>query len=72
VASRREARLAAQLTATPALAEIARAARILAVRSRREAAGVLVGAWRSAVRGGGVEFEESRPYVPGDDVRAID
>ena len=56
----------------PALAEIARAARILAVRSRREAAGLLVGAWRSAFRGGGVEFEESRPYVPGDDVRAID
>lgn len=58
-------------TAT-ALAEIARAARILAVRSRREAAGVLLGQWRSAFRGGGVEFEESRPYSPGDDVRAID
>ncbi|RIL07276.1 MAG: DUF58 domain-containing protein [Proteobacteria bacterium] len=55
-----------------ALAEIARAARILAVRSRREAAGLLVGQWRSAFRGGGVEFEESRPYAPGDDVRAID
>lgn len=54
------------------LAEIARAARILAVRSRREAAGVLVGRWSSAFRGGGVEFEESRPYAPGDDVRAID
>ena len=64
--------LGAQLAAAPSLAEIARAARILAVRSRREAAGVLVGAWRSAVRGGGVEFEESRPYAPGDDVRAID
>jgi uncharacterized protein (DUF58 family) len=56
----------------PALAEIARAARILSVRSRREAAGLLVGEWRSAFRGGGIEFEESRPYVPGDDVRAID
>lgn len=54
------------------LAEIGRAARILSVRSRREAAGVLVGLWASAFRGGGVEFEESRPYVPGDDVRAID
>jgi uncharacterized protein (DUF58 family) len=61
-----------RLGTTPALAEIARAARILAVRSRREAAGVLVGRWTSAFRGGGVEFEESRPYVPGDDVRAID
>ncbi len=56
----------------PALAEIARAARILSVRSRREAAGLLVGEWRSAFRGGGIEFEESRPYEPGDDVRAID
>ena len=55
-----------------ALAEIARAARILSVRSRREAAGLLVGEWRSAFHGGGIEFEESRPYVPGDDVRAID
>jgi uncharacterized protein (DUF58 family) len=26
----------------------------------------------SAFRGGGIEFEESRPYVPGDDVRTID
>jgi uncharacterized protein (DUF58 family) len=33
---------------------------------------LLVGEWRSAFRGGGVEFEESRPYAPGDDVRAID
>jgi len=56
----------------PALGTIARAARILAVRSRREAAGVLVGAWQSAFHGMGVEFEESRPYAPGDDVRAID
>ena len=56
----------------PALGSIARAARILAVRSRREAAGVLVGAWKSAFHGAGVEFEESRPYAPGDDVRAID
>lgn len=56
----------------PALGTVARAARILSVRSRREAAGLLVGAWRSAFRGGGVEFEESRPYAPGDDVRSID
>jgi uncharacterized protein (DUF58 family) len=53
-------------------ADLARAARLLFVRSRREASSGLAGGWRSAFRGGGVEFEESRPYVPGDDVRSID
>jgi uncharacterized protein (DUF58 family) len=56
----------------PAVSELAKAARVLQVRSRREVAGALVGGYRSAFRGGGVEFEESRPYAPGDDVRAID
>jgi uncharacterized protein (DUF58 family) len=56
----------------PAAAELARAARSLQVRSRREVAGALAGGYRSAFRGGGLEFEESRPYAPGDDIRAID
>jgi uncharacterized protein (DUF58 family) len=56
----------------PSPADLERAARHLLVRSRREAAGALAGGYRSAFRGGGIEFEESRPYVPGDDVRAID
>jgi len=56
----------------PTAAELARAARGLQIRSRREAGGAFAGGYRSAFRGGGLEFEESRPYVPGDDVRAID
>jgi uncharacterized protein (DUF58 family) len=56
----------------PAAAELAHAARVLQLRSRREVAGALAGGYRSAFRGGGIEFEESRPYTPGDDVRAID
>jgi uncharacterized protein (DUF58 family) len=52
--------------------ELLRAARILTVRSRREATGLFAGNYRSAFRGGGLEFEESRPYVQGDDVRSID
>lgn len=52
--------------------ELLRSARILTVRSRREATGLFAGNYRSAFRGGGLEFEESRPYVPGDDVRSID
>ncbi|HTY17087.1 MAG TPA: DUF58 domain-containing protein [Myxococcota bacterium] len=62
----------ARLGSGAALAEITRAARVLWVRSRREATGWLVGGFESAFRGGGIEFEESRPYAPGDDVRSID
>jgi uncharacterized protein (DUF58 family) len=52
--------------------DLSRAARLLVVRSRREATGLFAGNYTSAFRGGGLEFEESRPYVPGDDVRTID
>jgi len=53
-------------------ADLDRAIRLLAIRSRREATGLFAGNYASAFRGGGLEFEESRPYVPGDDVRSID
>ncbi len=53
-------------------AELARAARLLEVRTRREATGLFAGAYASAFRGGGMEFHESHPYVPGDDVRSLD
>jgi uncharacterized protein (DUF58 family) len=59
-------------TWAPEASDLARAARTLQLRSRREVAGALAGGYRSAFRGGGIEFEESRPYVPGDDVRSID
>ena len=52
--------------------DILRAARILAVRSRREASGIFSGSYASAFRGGGLEFDESRPYVQGDDIRNLD
>ena len=60
------------MSLAPSPAELARAARLLTLRSRREATSVLGGAYTSAFRGGGIEFEELRPYVPGDDVRALD
>jgi uncharacterized protein (DUF58 family) len=60
------------VSAPPEAADLARAARLLAVRSRRAAASPFAGAYTSAFRGGGLEFEESRPYAPGDDVRHID
>ena len=56
----------------PAREELERAVRLLAVRARREVSSAFAGGYRSAFRGGGVEFEESRPYAPGDDVRSLD
>jgi uncharacterized protein (DUF58 family) len=52
--------------------ELERAVRLLRVRGRREATGLLSGSSVSRFRGSGIEFEESRPYVPGDDVSSLD
>lgn len=41
-------------------------------QTRRLADEGIVGQYKSAFRGRGVEFEEVREYVPGDDVRSID
>lgn len=60
------------MISAPTAAELARAARQLTLRSRRETTNVVGGAYTSAFRGGGTEFEELRPYVPGDDVRSLD
>jgi uncharacterized protein (DUF58 family) len=54
------------------LSDLAREARLLAVRIRRRGGHLFAGAYASAFRGGGIEFEESRPYVPGDDIRTLD
>ena len=48
------------------------AARALALHARAPAHAQLLGAHRGAHRGRGLEFEEVRPYVPGDDSRSID
>lgn len=46
--------------------------RRLHIRAGRVVDSMFGGDYRSAVRGRGMEFEEVRPYVPGDDVRYID
>jgi uncharacterized protein (DUF58 family) len=46
--------------------------RKLELRARKTMTVVTPGAYRSAFRGKGVEFEEIREYVPGDDTRSID
>ncbi|MEZ4331700.1 MAG: DUF58 domain-containing protein [Myxococcota bacterium] len=52
--------------------EILRRVREIEVRTGRQVADVLAGEYVSVFKGRGVEFDEVRPYVPGDDVRAID
>ena len=52
--------------------EIIRRVKQIQLRTGRPVADVLAGEYVSVFRGSGVEFEEVRPYVPGDDVRTID
>ena len=42
------------------------------LRSRHKVTNVFAGEFESAFRGSGIEFEEFREYIPGDDVRQID
>jgi uncharacterized protein (DUF58 family) len=46
--------------------------REIQVRTGRQVADVLAGEYVSVFKGRGMEFDEVRPYVPGDDVRSID
>jgi len=52
--------------------EILRAVRRVQLRTRRVVTDAVAGGFRSVFRGSGMEFEEVREYVPGDDVRSID
>jgi uncharacterized protein (DUF58 family) len=49
-----------------------RRVREIQVRTGRHVADVLAGEYVSVFRGAGIEFDEVRPYLPGDDVRSID
>lgn len=55
-----------------ATAELLRKVRRLEIRSRRLVEDLFSGNSESVFKGRGVEFEEVRPYVPGDEVRDID
>jgi len=54
------------------LAELLRQVRRLELRTERMVDSLAAGEYRSRFRGQGMEFEEVREYVPGDDVRHID
>lgn len=47
-------------------------ARMVQLRASKLVANAVAGAYRSSFLGSGIEFEEVRPYQPGDDVRTID
>lgn len=52
--------------------ELIKKANQIFIRSRHKATDAFAGEFESAFRGRGIEFEEFREYVPGDDVRQID
>jgi len=53
-------------------AETLQRIRMLHLRMGAQVTELVAGEYRSAYRGTGIEFEEVRPYQPGDDVRSID
>ena len=53
-------------------AEIAQAVKRIQFVTGRQVSDVMAGAYLSVFKGRGMEFDEVRPYVPGDDVRTID
>ena len=52
--------------------EIVQQVKRIQFHTGRQVADVLAGAYLSVFKGRGMEFDEVRPYVPGDDVRTID
>jgi uncharacterized protein (DUF58 family) len=52
--------------------ELVNKVRRIQFQTGRHVADVLAGAYLSVFRGRGLEFDEVRPYVPGDDIRTID
>ena len=52
--------------------EILQRVREIQVRTGHQVADVLAGEYVSVFKGRGLEFDEVRPYIPGDDVRTID
>jgi uncharacterized protein (DUF58 family) len=52
--------------------DILKKVRLIDIRTRRLATDALAGQFHSMFRGRGMDFEEVREYVPGDEVRTID
>ncbi len=61
-----------QPSSQPDTAEILAAVKRIQLLTRQAVTDMISGGYQSVFRGSGMEFEEVREYVPGDDVRAID
>ena len=53
-------------------AEIIKKVKQIQIRTGRQVSDVLAGEYLSVFKGAGMEFDEVRPYIPGDDIRTID
>ncbi|MEM7308190.1 MAG: DUF58 domain-containing protein [Planctomycetota bacterium] len=69
MAKRKDKSPAAPATLAP---ELMARVRQIQIRTHDLVSELLQGAYRSTFRGTGIEFEEVRPYQPGDEVRTID
>ncbi|MBF0495138.1 MAG: DUF58 domain-containing protein [Deltaproteobacteria bacterium] len=52
--------------------ELIKKIRLIHLKTRRQVTSVFAGQYESAFRGQGMEFEEVREYIEGDDIRSID
>lgn len=68
----RKNRHTAEHESDPDAASLARQVRAIEIRARRLVDDLFLGEYHAVFRGRGIEFDELRPYVPGDDVRDID
>jgi uncharacterized protein (DUF58 family) len=63
---------AAEPVSETELAELLADVRRIEAQSQRLVSGVMAGGYKSVFRGAGIEFDELREYVEGDDPRAVD
>jgi uncharacterized protein (DUF58 family) len=65
-------REATELRSSALAPELMARVRQIQIRTHELVSELLQGSYRSTFRGAGIEFEEVRPYLPGDEVRSID
>src|SRR5512140_191707 len=52
--------------------ELLERVKLIELKARRLVDDLFLGEYHAIFRGRGIEFDELRPYVPGDDIRSID